>query len=91
MKSAPRVRRVVETAEYGQMVRRMVAAYARRVSDGPGDVEALTGLAELAADVDAAMADAVAALKASGHSWAEVARVLGTSRQAAQQRYGVKA
>ena len=34
------------------------------------------------------LADSVAAARQYGHSWTQIAAMLGTSRQAAQQRYG---
>jgi hypothetical protein len=34
------------------------------------------------------LADAVAAMRADGSSWALIGRILGTTGQAAQQRYG---
>lgn len=36
----------------------------------------------------AELADAVAAARDHGHTWTQVATMLGTSRQAAQERYG---
>jgi hypothetical protein len=81
-----RAKRVREAAEYGGMVRRMLRAYGRRVADR--DVEALTELVGMRAELEAAVQVAVDGLRASGYSWAEVARPLGISRQAAQQRYG---
>ena len=43
---------------------------------------------ELAAASDAALQQAVDRARAAGHSWREVGDVLGTSRQAAFQRFG---
>jgi hypothetical protein len=37
------------------------------------------------------LADAVAAARAHGHTWTQIATMLGTSRQAAQERYGERA
>jgi hypothetical protein len=37
------------------------------------------------------LADAVAAARAHGHTWTQIAAMLGTSRQAAQERYGERA
>jgi hypothetical protein len=34
------------------------------------------------------LADAVAAARTHGHTWTQIATMLGTSRQAAQERYG---
>ncbi len=34
------------------------------------------------------LADAVADARAHGHTWTQIATMLGTSRQAAQERYG---
>ncbi len=34
------------------------------------------------------LSDAVAAARAHGHTWTQIAAMLGTSRQAAKERYG---
>lgn len=75
-----------EADEFGAFVRRVLRAYSRRVADR--DIDGLTGLAQLAADVDAATAAAVAQLQAAGYSWADIGRALGITRQGAFQRYG---
>jgi hypothetical protein len=80
-------RRVVENAEYQKMVARMVKAMARRAG---GDIDALPALQELSGLVDDLMVEAVAQCRSEGYSWAEVGKRLGTTRQAAQQRYGRK-
>lgn len=87
-----RGKRPRETPEMVGMARRIVRAIGRRVGDR--DVEALAGLAALQAEVDAVMAETVARLRSpegGGYSWTDVGRVLDITRQAAQQRYGVKA
>lgn len=83
----PRPRRAPQTEadKFGAFVRRIVKAYSRRVADR--DIEALTGLAELQADVDQAMRDAVAQLVAQGYSWADIGRALGITRQGAFRRF----
>lgn len=81
-----RAGRVTETAEFAAFARRIVKAYGRRV--GTGDVEALPELLALSAEIDAAIAKSVAGLRSAGYSWAEIASRLGTTRQAAQQRFG---
>jgi len=81
-----RAGRVVETAEYGAFARRIVQAYGRRI--GRGDVDALPELLTLASEIDAVISQSVASLRAEGYSWAEIGTRLGTSRQAAQQRFG---
>jgi hypothetical protein len=81
-----RPRRVVENDEYAAFARRVIRAYARRIADG--DIEALTAMTTLAADLDEAITDAVTGLRAYGYSWADIARPLGITRQAAQQRFG---
>jgi hypothetical protein len=80
------VSRPVETDEFGAFVRRVIRAYSRRVADR--DIEALAGLADAQREVDEALRLAVANLHAAGYSWTDVARVLGTTRQAARQRFG---
>ncbi len=52
------------------------------------DLPDLATLAGLRADLDAAVAEAAQRLHAAGHSWTEVADVLGTTRQNAYQRFG---
>lgn len=80
-------RREVETLEYARMMRRMIAAYGRRVADA--DVEDLAELIALRAEVDQAIAYAVRTSRARhGRSWADIARATGTTRQAAQLRWG---
>lgn len=79
--------RRVETPEYVGMLKRMIRACARRVADGD-DVD-LADMIELRDEVEAAIASAVAGQRElHGASWADVARGLGTTRQAAQMRYG---
>ena len=58
-----RAGRVVENDEYAAFARRVLRAYARRVADG--DVEALTLMLGLAAEIDAAISQAVTGLRAS--------------------------
>ena len=84
--SKPRRRDVVENDEYAAFVRRIIRAYARRIATG--DVEALTDMVALSAQLDDAIGDAVKGLRGHGYSWAEIAARLGISRQAAQQRWG---
>ena len=80
--------RVVENPEYAAFACRILRAAARRVGDG--DIEGLAGLVALRSEVDAAIAAAIDGLRSPrwAYSWAQIAQVLGTTRQAAQQRYG---
>jgi hypothetical protein len=78
--------RVVENDEYAAFTRRILRAYARRVADG--DVEALIAMTGLAAEIDAAIRQAVTGLRSFGYSWADIGSRLGITRQAAQQRWG---
>lgn len=84
----PRQRRrlVVENDEYGAFTRRILRAYSRRVA--AGDVEALSDMVRLAADLETGIREAVIGLRQFGYSWAEIATRLGVTRQAAQQRWG---
>jgi hypothetical protein len=77
---------VVENDEYAAFLGRIVRAYARRVA--AGDVEALSLMLGLSADLDDAIAQAVTGLRGVGYSWAEIGSRLGITRQAAQQRWG---
>jgi hypothetical protein len=83
-----RAPRVVENDEYAAFARRVLRAYARRVATG--DVEALTLMLGLSAEIDTAIAQAVQGLRGFGYSWAEIGSRLGITRQAAQQRWGAR-
>jgi aspartate aminotransferase-like enzyme len=77
----------VENEEYAAFLRRVIAAYSRRIA--AGDIEAITGMAALSADLEDATRQAIAALRADfGYSWADIAARLGITRQGAQQRWG---
>ncbi|MGH3611158.1 MAG: hypothetical protein ACRDRK_00755 [Pseudonocardia sp.] len=83
----PRRRRdVVENDDYAAFTRRILAAHGRRIA--AGDIEGLADLAALSAQVDTAISTAVAGLRHHGYSWADIGARLGTTRQAAQQRWG---
>jgi hypothetical protein len=79
---------VVENGEYAAFARRILRAYARRISSG--DIDALGDIIILAADVEDAIKHAVTGLRGSGYSWAEIGLRLGVTRQAAQQRWGTQ-
>ena len=82
-----RRKRVTENDDYAAFVRRAIRAYSRRVADG--DIDALTGMTDLSADLDAAIGQAITALRAQyGYSWADIAGRLGITRQAAHKRWG---
>jgi hypothetical protein len=81
-----RAGRTVENDEYAAFARRVLRAYARRIATG--DVEALTLMLGLSAEIDTATSQAVQGLRGFGHSWAEIGSRLGITRQAAQQRWG---
>ena len=78
--------RVVENDEYAAFLRRVIRAYSRRVASG--DVEAITVMVALAADLEEATRQAITGLRGFGYSWADIAMRLGITRQGAQQRWG---
>jgi hypothetical protein len=78
--------RVVENDEYAAFLRRVIAAYSRRVAEG--DIEAITTMANLADHLEDATRQAITGLRAFGYSWADIAMRLGITRQGAQQRWG---
>ena len=79
-------RRVVENDEYALFLGRVIRAYSRRIASG--DIEAITHMTRLAADLDQAITYAVTGLRDCGYSWADIGLRLGITRQAAQQRWG---
>jgi hypothetical protein len=76
----------VENPDYAAFARRVIRAHGRRVAGG--DVEGLAELLALRDEIDAATQTAVDGLREFGYSWGEIAVRLGTTRQAAQQRWG---
>lgn len=55
-----------------------------------GQIEVeITMLRDLSTEVDALQAGAVKRARAAGLSWAQVAALLGVTKQAAHKRYGV--
>lgn len=76
---------VVENTEYAKFTARIMRAFARRAG---GDVDLLPALRDVQVQIDDLMRTAVARCRTEGYSWAEIAQRLGTTRQAAQQRYG---
>jgi len=81
-----RSRPVTENDEYAAFARRVLRAWGRRVA--AGDIDAIADMAAAAAELDAAISQAVAGLRARSYSWADIGARLGVSRQAAQQRWG---
>lgn len=77
-----------ENADYGASVLRMIRAMARRAA---GDPDLLPALLSIQALIESSMVEAVESLRREGYSWAEIGSRLGTTRQAAQMRYGRKA
>lgn len=75
-----------EADELAAAALRMMRALARRA--GEGDELALEVLAGVQRETHTITGAGVAGFRDSGRSWSEVASVLGTTRQGAQQRYG---
>jgi hypothetical protein len=75
----------VETAEYAAMMRRMLTGWERRLEDA--DIEDLAELVAFAPEVEAACRRAGWRIHEQGRSWTEIGDVLGTTRQAAGQRF----
>lgn len=75
-------------SEYIAFARRILRAMARRV--GTADPEDLEEMLALRDELDEAIVQAVAGLRASDYSWAEIARATGTTRQAAFARWASK-
>ena len=84
--TAKRRWQAVENDEYAAFIRRVLRAYSRRVASG--DIDAITSMAAIAAEMDTAIRDAITGLRARGYSWADIAARLGITRQGAQQRWG---
>lgn len=85
--SRPTGRDRVETMDYAAMMRRMIRAWGERVADA--DYPDLADMIDARQLLDDAIANAVhASREKHGRSWADIAMATGTTRQAAQQRWG---
>lgn len=83
-------RREVETPDYIRgFLTRAIRGAGKRVANGdPVDLAELVALRD---EFDAVLVDAVRGMRERhGYSWSDIARELGTTRQAAQQYYGRK-
>ncbi len=80
-------RGAVENPDYAAFATRVIRAHARRIADG--DVDAPADLLPPADEVDAATQSAVNGLRSFGYSWTQIATRVGTTRQAAHQRWGM--
>lgn len=78
-----------EAPEVGKAAARFMRALAKRAANG--ESEAIEWLIQLQAELDAATQLAVDNYRELGFSWADVGRLTGTTRQAAQMRFGTKA
>jgi hypothetical protein len=80
----PKVRNDV----YHQFVKRILKAYGKRI--GAGDIAALPELVALEGELAATIEDAVRQLRAEPwcYSWAQIGKVLGITRQAAEKKWG---
>lgn len=78
-------RREVETAEWLQMVSRMIRAAGRRVGDA--DEHELARLLALRDELDDAIGVAVAGQRRGGRSWAHIGRAAGIPREAAFRKW----
>lgn len=81
-----RPRRHVENDDYMAFVGRIIKAGRKRIATA--DPEDLARWVALRNELDDAIGDAVRAQQAAGFSWAEIARPLGITKQAAFKRWG---
>ena len=84
-----RLKRQVENDQYADFLRRAISGYTRRV--GQGDIDAIASFSALVAEAGEQLAEAVFLLRVRGYSWTDISLRLGTTRQAAQQRWGTPA
>lgn len=83
----------VENADYFQFTSRVMASALKRAARAENVEIDLAGLIALREQLDAGIADAVIAMREADPeqaSWSKIGRALGTTRQAAQQRFGIK-
>lgn len=83
--TAKRRRRHVENDDYAAFVRRILRAYAARVA--LGDIDAVADMVAIGRELDDLIQEAVDGLRDRGYSWADIGRRVGTSKQAAHERW----
>jgi hypothetical protein len=85
---SPSVSRPVtrENGDYAAFAARVIRGHARRITDG--DIDGLADLLRLSRELETATQQAVTGLRGFGYSWTDIGARLGTTRQAAQQRWG---
>ena len=81
-------RRERDNPEYLNMLHRLIARAGERVADA--DIEQLTQLMELRRDLDDAILQAVGGLRDNYVTWQDIGSATGTTRKAAQMRWGPK-
>ena len=79
----------MENDQYADFLRRALHGYTRRV--GQGDIDAIASFSALVAEASEQLTEAVFLLRVRGYSWTDIGIRLGTTRQAAQQRWGTPA
>ena len=80
-------RRYTDTADFGNMVVRMIRAYGKRCESA--DMDDLRRLIQMQDDVADTIRTTIAHLKTEQEfSWSAIAEATGTTRQGAQQRWG---
>lgn len=76
----------VETLDFIAAARRFIRAAGKRVA--VADEPELAALLDLQSTLDESIRVAIAGMRERGMSWAYIAAATGTTRQAAQMRYG---
>lgn len=76
----------VDTPEYVRFVRRVLQAMRQRRAQF--EPEHLGELSTLARELSAVIADVVISCREAGYTWDDIGAAVGTSKQAAQQRWG---
>jgi len=74
------------TAGAGRAAEHLAHAAGKQTPDG----FRLMALAAAATEIEAAITEEVAQMRAQGDTWARIATCLGVTRQAATKRYGTK-
>jgi hypothetical protein len=75
-----------ETPDFAAMISRMIRAHGRRVA--MGNLDDLKRLVEIRDELDEQIGEAARGLYDEGHSWGEIGRILGMTRQSARERFG---
>ena len=73
--------------EYLKFMKRLMRMYGRRIKEGQLDIDSLTQLKDIQAELDEQTREVVMSLRGQGYSWTAIGGALGMNRASAYKKY----